>query len=101
MVHYVSFVTSDKGRISSNITRAATAERTREFRVSSDTMRDMITDLEKIIAHILYAENIISDPHLSRDDLKRDLPALAASWRYKPPKDLGPSKPKRRRRNRR
>ena len=100
IVHHVSFVTSEKGRVSSNITRAFTANRAHEFRGSPNNMTDMIADLEKISTHILYAQNIISDPQLSCDDLKRDLPALAASWRYIPPEDPGPSKPNRRRRNR-
>jgi hypothetical protein len=95
MVHYVSFVTSDKGRISSNITRAVTVERTREFRVSPNIMREMIIDLAKISEHILYAINISGDPRISREDLMRQMPALAASWQYKPPQDHPGSKPKR------
>jgi hypothetical protein len=100
MVHYVSFLTSDQGRVSSNITRAATKKRLREFRVSPDILKDMSTDLEKISDHLQYAISVIADPGASRDELAHGLPALAASWRYKEPEVQQPSRRKRERRRR-
>jgi hypothetical protein len=40
MVHYVSFVTGDKGRVSSNITRASTNRRLREHRISPEIVQE-------------------------------------------------------------
>jgi hypothetical protein len=65
MVHNVSLVTSDKGRISSNITRAFTHKCPKEYRVAPDIIRDMIADLEKISAHVVYALIIIAEPRTS------------------------------------
>jgi hypothetical protein len=92
MVHHVSFVDGDEGRVSSNITRARTAENLREFRVSPEILKNMIVNLEKITDHILYGLNIIVEPNTPRDRLMRDLPALTASWRYKLPRDPRTSK---------
>jgi len=81
MVHNVSFVTDDKGRVSSNISRRLYIN---EYRVSPDKIRDMISDLEKIKAHLTYAVIVTAEPWTNRDDLAREAPALAASWRYEP-----------------
>jgi hypothetical protein len=50
MVHYVSLVSSDKGRISSNLTRALTDRHIREDRVSPEIPQEMTTDVRKIRA---------------------------------------------------
>jgi hypothetical protein len=100
VAHYVSFVASDRGRVISNITRALTAERIREFRISPDIMTAMIGDLEKIGQHMTFALIATVDPHAKREDMRRELSTLAASWQYKRPEDQMPSPPRRRQRRR-
>jgi hypothetical protein len=100
-VHYASFVISDRGRITSNVSRALTREHVREFRISPEVMTAMITDLEKISHHLTYGLVATIDSRVSRDELLRDLPNLAASWQYKPHEHQPQSPPKRKRRDRR
>lgn len=93
MVHNVSYVTSDKGRLSSN-TRAMTVEHVKEFRVEPDILKDIIADTEKIRDHLIYTVMIIADPRNSPNQLIGDFPTLPASWRYKWLEDQKPSAPK-------
>jgi hypothetical protein len=94
VVHYASFVTSDKGRVSSNVTRALTRDRRRlkEFRVSSDILGDMTVDLETISQNLTYALTAIIDPGgISPETAQRELPALDAAWRYTDPEEQNQS----------
>jgi hypothetical protein len=100
MVHYVSFVTRDKGRVSSNVTRALTDRHLHERRISPTIMQDMTNDIHKISDHLVYAVSATANPKIARDDLASRFPALAASWRYKPPEDQSRSVPTRRQRRR-
>jgi hypothetical protein len=47
-------------------------------------MSAMIADLEKIGQHITYGTLVTLEPSASRDEQRRGLPAVAASWQYKP-----------------
>jgi hypothetical protein len=85
IIHHASFVTSDKGRITSTISRARQPTLIREVRVSLEILKEMTTDLSKISDHLVYATCIITTPNISRDDLAADFPALTAAWRYTPP----------------
>jgi hypothetical protein len=59
IVHYMSIVVGDRGRISSNITRARSAEHVEEFRASVDTLKEMTTDLERISElYLLFANRL-------------------------------------------
>jgi hypothetical protein len=102
VVHYGSFFTDDKGRVSSNVSRALTLEERhfREIRVSPYVLKDMSIDLEKIGHHFVYANLAILDPRVSREELAGGLPALADAWRYKRPEDQNPSMPPRKQRRR-
>jgi hypothetical protein len=93
IVHYVSMVASDKGRISSNITRARSAEQVIEFRASLDSLREMTTDLERVSQVFLYCQLTSRAggprvPQLAREDLVNQLTALSAAWLYIQPKAL-------------
>jgi hypothetical protein len=102
VAHYVSLVVSNKGRITSKITRALTEreEHLQEYRISPEIMSAMIADLEKIGQHITYGTLVTLEPNVSRDEQRRGLPALAASWQYKPHKHQPQSPPRRRSRDR-
>jgi hypothetical protein len=101
MVHYVSLVSSDKGRISSNATRALTDRHIREHRVEPKILQEMTADVRKISNHLSYAEIATVDPRRDRSELAKSFPALVVSWRYKPLEDQPPISPRRRRRDRR
>jgi hypothetical protein len=90
VVHYVSLVSSDKGRISSNLTRALTERHIREHRVSPQILQEMTADVRKISNHLTYAVCALADPRLDRNELMNSFPALTASWRYRPPEDQRP-----------
>jgi hypothetical protein len=89
LVHYSSFVTSDKGRVSSSITRAHPGEaKFHEYRISDTILNDMTADLGKISHHFTYCLVTTIEyrrfiTKAARDDLANGLPALNAAWRYK------------------
>jgi|SRR5580658_8498641 hypothetical protein len=93
IVHFVSMVTSDKGRVSSNITRARSAEHIKEFRASVETLNEMTTDLERISQSFVYC--LLTSPGGGRPPLPQharayltsQLPALNVAWLYIPPQD--------------
>ena len=74
IVHYVSFVTSDLGRVASNITRAPTPDLVKEMRISPEILETMSTDLEKI-AHHLALHAVL--PNASLDERAAAVPALS------------------------
>lgn len=56
VVHYVSIETSDKGRISSNITRARQDKLIVEYRASVAALEEMTIDLERVAQTLLYCQ---------------------------------------------
>jgi hypothetical protein len=74
MIHNASFVTSDKGRVSSNLLRALPV---REFRVSPEILIDMTKDLQKIAFYIVYALSSLLDVKLPEE-----FPAPTAEWLF-------------------
>ncbi len=66
VVHYYSFVTEDRGRISSNISRARTLEHVQEHRVSSEILCQMTADMFKIGNHLVAARLLHGRPLAER-----------------------------------
>ncbi|MGD0762659.1 MAG: hypothetical protein ABR929_05610 [Roseiarcus sp.] len=90
IIHYPSFVTSDKGRISSNITRARRAELIIEYRATVEALKEMTADLERISQIFLYCFLIAQGtksltPSMTPSQLAAEMPALNAAWLYKQP----------------
>jgi hypothetical protein len=102
VVHYPSFDTDDKGRVSSNVSRALTLTQRhhREVRVSPNVLKDLSADLKKISQHLTYAAVATLDHRTPRAELAGRLPALADAWRYKRDEDQSRSKPTRKERRR-
>jgi hypothetical protein len=84
IVHYMSFVTSDLGRIVSNISRAHLTKNIKERPVSPAILKTMTTDLEKIGLHLVMHWVL---PNASLAERARQEPILNNAWRYKPPQD--------------
>jgi hypothetical protein len=84
VVHYPSFVTSDLGRVVSNISRMHLAENVKERPVTSTTLDQMVTDLHKISMHLLLHRIM---PNIPLAERAKQEPVLAAAWLYKPPQD--------------
>lgn len=78
IIHYGSFVTSDKGRITSTISRALLPSRVEEYRVSISIIKAMTTDIT-LICTSLYWDKLANDP--SKTQIT---PILLDPWRYKP-----------------
>jgi hypothetical protein len=83
VVHYASFVLSDKGRVSSNITRAKRDELIVEYRASVGALKEMTSDLERISQLILYCWLATEQPSKVTRDQFAGLPAPNAAWLYK------------------
>ena len=87
LLHYGSFVTSDAGRISSDISRAHTPKKIREMRTSVEILEHAIRDIEKINSHLISHLVLVNAPF---DQRARIFPNLLAAWQYKhqlsPPK---------------
>jgi len=91
LIHYASFVTSDKGRVSSNAARALTAENVKEHRATPEILGQMTDDLEKIGHHLA---SFIVRWKASFDQRASEWPALKNAWRYKPEQEnLRPPQP--------
>jgi len=80
LIHHQSFMTSDKGRVSSNITRAYTKERIDEAPISIEAVNDMTSDLEKAGHHLA---TLLIRPYVPLKERELEVPALADAWRYK------------------
>ena len=81
LVHHNSFVTSDRGRVVSNVSRALTPARIREHRTSPEILAGAIHDLIKIGNALLAVRFMRGVPPLAR---AKELPILSDAWRYKP-----------------
>jgi hypothetical protein len=86
LVHYVSFDTSDKGRIISNITKIRKGKQLIEYRASVSDLADMTADLDgrlsSLLVYCLLGLRWSTRPE--RDQLTAEMPALNDAWRYKP-----------------
>lgn len=91
VVHYPSIFTSDRGRVTSNITRALLYDddHVKEYRISPYILDDMSFDLDKIGHHFTYGMLLANNPGRDREELRASLPALGDAWRYIPPPDHG------------
>jgi hypothetical protein len=86
LLHHGSFTTDDKGRITSNVSRAYIAKTVREHRVSIDILKAMISDLEKVQQHLVSFGVLPSS--MSFADRAAQLPALSRAWLYQHQPDL-------------
>ena len=84
LVHYATFTTSDKGRISSNVGRAITPEGIKEHRATPTILNQMTADLGKVGRHLLTFIVTWKNPFA---ESVRDWPALNDTWQYKPELD--------------
>ena len=81
ILHYGSYETSDKGRVSSTATRATRPDSVEEFSASIATLDAMSADLDKIGLHIA---SITVHQNLPLRERLTHFPALADAWRYTP-----------------
>jgi hypothetical protein len=84
VVHYPSFVTSDAGRIVSNISRMHLVENIKERPISATALDQMVADLHKISMHFIL-HRLLPDVPLA--DRAKQEPVLSAAWQYTPPQD--------------
>jgi hypothetical protein len=84
ILHYGSFTTDDKGRITSNISRVHVGRNVREIPVSLNILNAMTHDLEKIGQH-LTSLNVM--PNSSFSDRAKEIPILNDAWLYTPQQD--------------
>lgn len=82
LVHYGSFVTTDAGRIASNITRAMTPEKITELRASVEVLESATDDIHKINDHLM---SLMMLRGALIDVRARDFPSLLRAWQYIPP----------------
>lgn len=83
LLHFGSFVTDDKGRISSNISRQLASRKPKEVQISIETIKNMTHDLEKIQQHIISLRMF---PYYTSIDVRStDYPVLNDAWQYKRP----------------
>ena len=82
LTHYSSFLTSDKGRVVSNITRAHVLRTLKERQVDIKTINAMSADLRKIGTHLSLIPAL---PRASRAEREKEVPAAAVPWQYKLP----------------
>src|SRR5690349_15388889 len=76
IIHYGSFVTMDKGRVTTTARFALTPERVQEHRASIEVLDAMTADIERMYNALLYDLNP-KRPSLSD-------PSLNEPWRFKP-----------------
>jgi len=83
LVHYVSFETSDKGRIISNITKVRRGVSVTEYRASVAELSQMTADLRRISHLLVYCLlGITRRATAERAAIAADLSALDAAWQY-------------------
>ena len=84
VIHYATVITSDKGRISSNVSRAITWENVKEHRATSNILGQMTKDLEKIGFHLASFIMTWKSPFAER---AKNWPLLNNAWLYKSEQD--------------
>ena len=86
LVHYVSFVTSDKGRIISNIARVKNGKAIIEYRASTSALGEMTADLETISHLLVYCLlGLTRRTAAERAEMAADLPRINNQWQYTQP----------------
>jgi hypothetical protein len=82
IIHYGTFVTSDKGRITSTVARALTPDRVEEHRATKKDLAAMIDDLRLINAALMW--DLLPPPAGTVETLTQQTPILLQPWRHKP-----------------
>ena len=83
IIHYGTFVTSDKGRITSTIVRALTPDRVEEHRASKKDLNAMIDDIRLINTALAWDYVPLPIP-AELSTAHQQTPALLQPWKYKP-----------------
>jgi len=92
LAHFPSFVHSEKGRITTNISRYLSTKHLKEFRISPEILATIVHDLQLIQKRVVYATAITAGQSFLREHPNAIL-VLEGAWRYMPPEDQ-PEKPK-------
>jgi hypothetical protein len=87
IVHRISHVFPDIGRVRTNILRAPTDDAIDLVQMRPTQLVDMAHDLGKITDHLVFHW---FDPDSSLETRVLRKPELAAPWRYKPPVSIKP-----------
>jgi hypothetical protein len=82
LIHNVSFLDSERGRMVSNIARALTQDRLEETRADPAFLADLTHDLRKINVHCVYHIVMGTAPQ-SAKFFASEAQVLNASWHYK------------------
>jgi hypothetical protein len=82
IIHYGTFVTSDKGRITSTIARALTPDRVEEHRATKKDLAAMVDDIRLINTALMW--DFVPLPTGTVATLTQQTPILLQPWRYKP-----------------
>ncbi|MFN0177168.1 MAG: hypothetical protein ACKVZ0_00075 [Gemmatimonadales bacterium] len=81
LAHYGSFEEGYRKRVTSNVSKALTVDKTTVYRVSPRVLGEMTEDVVKIAVHLL---SLTVMPDFPLDVRAARYPALKTVWKYRP-----------------
>lgn len=85
VIHYISMVTPEGERISSNVDRSMPSKTAQEHRVSAQMLLGVTLDVLQVSMHLI---SVVMHPSASLAERADSVPALKEAWRYKSSSNL-------------